>query len=69
MPYTSAATAAVTSFPFIDGLTIDAAAATLAFGAAGWKASNTGLEMKFGTANANFKTAGVSFDGATIQLG
>lgn len=65
----AAATTAVNDFPFIDGLTIDGTAATLAFGAAAWKATNAGLAIKFGPATADFKAAGLSLDGTTIQLG
>ena len=63
------AAAAFQAFPLMQGLTIDAQAASLTFGAAGWKASNAGLEMKFGPASANFNAVGVSMDGNIIKLG
>ena len=51
------------------GLRISGSEAALVFGAAGWRASNTGLELSFGSAAASFKSVGVDIDGSLVRLG
>ena len=39
------------------------------FGPGGWRASNDGLSVNFGTTNLAFTAASASLDGAVIKLG
>ncbi len=55
--------------PLMHGLSITQDQASLVFGAAGWKATHTGLEVNFGDAKASFQPVGLSLDGTLIKLG
>jgi len=64
-----AATAALDATPLTRGISIDDSSASLTFGTSGWKATDAGLEMKCGSASANFQPVGVTIEGGLIKLG
>jgi type VI secretion system VgrG family protein len=53
----------------VRGLSLTSSEASMVFGAAGWKATNTGLKLSFGNAVADFQSVGASLDGNLVKLG
>ena len=65
-------TQAITDFTtaaLLNGINISDTEAALKFGPGGWRASNDGLSVNFGTTNLAFTAASASLDGAVIKLG
>lgn len=53
----------------VRGLSLTSTEASMVFNVAGWKATQTDLTVKFGTANGTFNASGVSLVGALVRLG